>query len=57
MESYGKIAYEAYREAVNGKSPVTGDVLPQYADLHFEVSEAWEIAAQAVVSVVSQAAE
>ena len=47
--TYGKIAYDAYCEAVGGKA-YNGEPLPSYADIEKKsVVHGWEAAAQAVV--------
>ena len=48
MTSLGQIAYEAYVEAVGGRSVVTRDVLPDWAGLPPEIAQPWEVAASAV---------
>jgi hypothetical protein len=42
------VAYEAYYAAVNGRSAVTGSLLPTWAGQHDMIKSAWELAATAV---------
>lgn len=49
MESYAKIAYEAYFRSCGGKA-VNGDSLPPWEDLHHEIRDHWEAAADAVIA-------
>jgi hypothetical protein len=44
----GRLAYEAYLDAVDGNSPVTGDALPDFEDCPELVQEGWIAAALAV---------
>jgi hypothetical protein len=46
----GAYAYENYRKAVHGRSPVTGDELPDWKYLHPDVMRGWIEAACAVCS-------
>jgi hypothetical protein len=48
--SLGQIAYEGYCERADGVSLVSGEQLPGWDDLSPVIAEAWEAAAQAVVS-------
>lgn len=48
----GRVAYEAYCQSVGGKSPITGDTLPPFEVLTFQVSVAWIAAARAVAGQV-----
>lgn len=48
----GRVAYEAYFQSVGGKSPVTGDKLPAFGELSFEVTVAWIASARAVAGAV-----
>lgn len=51
-DGLGKVAYEAYSEATGGKS-FSGDELPSWDERyesHPQIAEAWEAAAQAVLS-------
>lgn len=48
MIELGQVAYEAYRQMVNGKSAVTGNVLPEWPELPPEIREAWRGTADAV---------
>jgi len=52
MKTYGRIAYEAYRTFSDGKSLVSGQVLPVWDILPSKLKEAWEAAAQAVIDEV-----
>lgn len=45
---FGDIAYEAYRQVADGKSLVTGALLPVWDELPERIREAWESAAEAV---------
>ena len=46
--AWGEIAYEAYRDASDGKSLVSGAPIPAWADLSPGIRSAWEASAQAV---------
>jgi hypothetical protein len=46
---FGQIAYEAYCEAAGGRSLVSGDPLPAWADLPGPIQDAWDAAAAAVL--------
>lgn len=48
MESPGQIAYDAYKTATGGRSLVSGDPLPEFAQLPAPIRAAWEAAAEAV---------
>ena len=50
MVELGKVAYEAYCESSKGRSLISGQKLPDWYDLSPEIKEAWEKAAEAVVS-------
>lgn len=43
-----KLAYEAYRDSAGGKSLISGEPLPDFDDLRFEIQQAWADAADAV---------
>lgn len=45
----GQVAYETYAAAAGGRSIVTGDVLPAWADQAPTIREAWEAAAEEVL--------
>jgi hypothetical protein len=45
----GEIAYDAYAEAVGGRS-VKGEVLPRFGDQDPKVADAWSAAAHAVLT-------
>ena len=49
----GKIAYEAYYKASNGRSLVSGQQLPTWERQSEEIKEAWESAAAAVKAQVA----
>lgn len=49
-KTLGQIAYEGYGERADGVSLVSGEPLPGWDDLSPVIAEAWEAAAQAVVS-------
>lgn len=46
--SYGQIAYEGYCESSDGKSLVTGAILPKWQDLSDDIRVAWIQSALAV---------
>ncbi len=48
METPGKVCYDAYKDAADGVSLISGDKLPQFEDLTAPVRWAWEAAAKAV---------
>lgn len=48
METPGKVAYDAYRQSTGGVSLISGDRLPEFADLGAPIRAAWEAAAEAV---------
>jgi hypothetical protein len=45
----GQTAYEAYRDAADGRSLASGEPLPAWAQLKPDIREAWQVAALAVV--------
>lgn len=47
---YGRIAYEAYCKRSGGKSLVSGQDLPAWHDLNWEIASAWQESASAVMS-------
>lgn len=51
MKNYdtAKIAYDAYCKQTGGVSLISGDKLPSFENLRFEIQEAWWAAANAVV--------
>ena len=49
-KTLGQIAYEGYYERAGGASLVSGETLPSYEDLNLEIQDAWQAAAEAVVS-------
>lgn len=53
----GRVAYEAYSEAVGGASAVTGTVLPSWSGLTDRTRAAWEAAAEAVARPRPKVAE
>jgi hypothetical protein len=48
LKSYGQIGYEAYCAHTNGKSLITGSVLPTWDKLMPHIREAWEAAGAAI---------
>lgn len=55
-EDFGEIAYETYRDAVGGRSAITGEPLPTWQQQLVQrpgVAEAWVAVAQAVRSAVA----
>ena len=44
--TYGQIAYEGYFERVDGHSPVSGNVLPEWKGIEPLSQEGWEAAAE-----------
>ncbi len=57
QQTYGEIAYEAYRQSSGGKSLVSGDGLPPFHILSYAIRTAWEAAGSAVaVEVLAEAA-
>lgn len=53
MVNLGKIAYEAYSAKSKGKSLATGDDLPKWEDLPWEIRDAWNASAAAVERAVT----
>jgi hypothetical protein len=51
----GQVAYEAYAQASDGVSLVTGVTLPGWADVKPEIQAAWQAAAAAVVGYLNRA--
>ena len=49
MESYGEAAYNGYKESTGGKSLISSDELPEWAELAEEVKTAWNEAAESVI--------
>lgn len=47
-----QVAYEAYRDFADGKSLVSGAVLPAWHNLGPEIRQAWRAAADAVTARV-----
>jgi len=47
-DSPGQVAYEAYRDVAGGVSLVSGERLPEFAELNAAIRRAWEAAAEAV---------
>ena len=52
MANFGQLAYEAYAAKANGVSLIDGAELPPWDALNGSIQEAWDAAAQAVVSAV-----
>lgn len=50
MKPLGQIAYEGYCASTGGKSLISGDTLPPFADLKPEIQQAWQAAALAVIT-------
>lgn len=48
LAQLAKVAYESYRTCSDGKSLVSGAVLPEWADLAPEIREAWRASADGV---------
>lgn len=48
VPSLGQVAYEAYIDYSGGKSLVTGEMLPSWADQELTRQQAWQFAAQKV---------
>lgn len=46
--AWGEIAYEAYRDASDGKSLVSGAPIPAWEDVDPRIQAAWEASAKAV---------
>lgn len=44
----GKVAYEAYSDCAGGRSLVSGEPLPMWAQMSTQMREAWHAAADAV---------
>lgn len=56
-KSAGQVAYEAYAEASDGRSLVTGQELPSWDGTRRETRDAWQAAADAVMSRPEEADE
>jgi hypothetical protein len=54
LELLAQAAYEAYRQTVGGRSAITGDELPTWAQQRPDIREAWRAAADAVIMLASQ---
>lgn len=52
-ETLGSIAYNAYREASDGKSLISGAPLPAWGAQHPLIMEAWDAAGHAVARKVA----
>ncbi len=46
----GEIAYAAYRDYTGGKSLVSGQPIPEWADLPTVIQSAWNAAGEAVIT-------
>lgn len=46
---YGQVAYHGYFEASNGRSLISGALLPRWDEQSTEIREAWDAAAAAVI--------
>ena len=53
-ECLGRVAYEGYCDASDGKSLFNGDPLPAWADQSQAIQDAWDCAAHAVARTVIQ---
>ena len=53
MKDLAEIAYEAYREMSQGKSLVSGQPIPPFAELPPLIRQAWDAAAQAVAAAIA----
>lgn len=47
-EKLGAAAYAAYRASSNGKSHISGQVIPEWKDLPIPIQTSWRAAAMAV---------
>ena len=50
MSILGDLAYNAYCDAAGNRSLVSGDPLPLWDDLPWEIRQAWDAAAEAVAT-------
>ena len=50
MKTFGEIAYNGYCEYTNWKSLISGADLPKWEAVKPEIKEAWEKAAENVIS-------
>lgn len=50
MSAIGRIAYEAYSRHSDGKSLVSGDLLPLWPEMPLHIRQAWDAAAGAVAA-------
>lgn len=50
MKTFGEIAYNGYCEHTNWKSLISGADLPKWEAVKPEIKEAWEKAAEDVIS-------
>lgn len=53
-QGYGQVAYDAYLNASNGKSLISGAPLPQWFEQAPEIRDAWDAAAAAVIKYISR---
>lgn len=53
--SLGEVGYEAYRAKTGGKSLVSGQPIPAFAELPEAIRAAWEAAGNAVAAAVGRA--
>ncbi len=51
---FAEIAYEAYRKFSNGKSLISGQDIPEFANLPEAIKNAWQAAGDAVVAEVNR---
>jgi hypothetical protein len=57
LKTLGNVGYDAYCAFTDGKSLISGAVLPPFAELKTPIQEAWEKAGQAVAASVGRAGE
>lgn len=56
VSDYAEIAYNAYKNQSNGRSIITGDLLPEFSELKSLVKLSWESAAKAILVAYSDEA-
>lgn len=57
VRDLGAVAYEGYIKRSKGVSLISGDTLPEWADLKPEIREAWREAANAVIKQYKEEVE